>query len=222
MPVDLLTTLIAQNVDAALLFDETKKDMGLFVISFTQFCRVMLTAWRKDVEQQMKTIQRIFVESDANNDGVLDLNEFTHVMRQMAERERALDVLNLHYEKQLASLGHEGHRDCEEGRQPAADASRKLDHQRRQQLKMRNLRLFNEALDLSIDKYIEQEVSTIDRGEHDTAKHFTVLRALLREDEQIVDKLDPMAFTQVIMQRGVGGFGLGNVMSDLRFTLWEM
>ena len=38
-------------------------------------------------------------------------------------------------------------------------------------------------------------------------------------DKEWLDKISPMAFTEVMMKNHVGGFGTGTLLSDLRITL---
>ena len=72
-PMSKLKSLIHDIVETPLYFNSKTQDQGLFVMSFTQFSKICMNQWRIQIEQQIKVLQRIFVENDENNDGVLDL-----------------------------------------------------------------------------------------------------------------------------------------------------
>ena len=78
----------------------------------------------------MKTI---FIESDDNNDGVLTLDEFWVLMKKMQGREKAEEAF------------------LDQGEKPVVVGINTA--QAREREKLRNVALFNQALDLSIDQY---------------------------------------------------------------------
>ena len=158
-----------------------------------------MSQWRLNVENQIKTLKTIFVLYDENHDGVLTLDEFQILMKMMLEREKAAEAEDnknrgTDQEKTVvwntkASLGQERHR---------------------------GLRLFNEALDLSIQHFVrEKELRAKD---DDLMDH---MRNIGAHDDEQLDKITPMAFTEVMMRNQVGGFGTSTLFSDLRFTLPE-
>ena len=58
----------------------------LFIISFTQFCKICLDQWKINIENQIMKVKKIFIEADLDGDGDLTLEEFWLHLVQMEER----------------------------------------------------------------------------------------------------------------------------------------
>ena len=74
--------------------------------------------------------------------------------------------------------------------------------------KERIIYLFNEALEIT-----QIDLSLMNERQK---------QAVLEGDNDTVDKISPLAFTKMIMKNEVGGFGMGQVFSDLRYTLRQI
>ena len=88
--------------------------------------------------------------------------------------------------------------------------------QAREREKLRNVALFNQALDLSIDQYKEEEERL---GQDEDV--MLNLGGNNSEDQDKIDKITPLAFTKMVMANNVGGFGASTLFSDVRYTLKE-
>ena len=69
-------------------------------------------------------------------------------------------------------------------------------------------------MDLSIQRYVADKQSQ--GGDEDFLAR---LNRTEDEDEEQIDKITPLAFTEVMMRNQVGGFGTATLFSDLRYTL---
>ena len=57
----------------------------VFEMSFTSLCKIVINNWRINLDYQIKELKQIFIESDLNSDGILDLDEFTNLVENLEE-----------------------------------------------------------------------------------------------------------------------------------------
>ena len=81
--VSQLQDLLSNYINNQHPFDGT---YGLFTLSSISFTKLCLDHWRRQIDTQILRLINLFVESDDNSDGVLTLDEFSHLMKTMEER----------------------------------------------------------------------------------------------------------------------------------------